>query len=72
MELQPEMILLDQEYATKEEAIRASGQLLVEAGCVEPEYVDASKFQLASTLVKMIPKTLRWFYLELRGSVTSI
>ena len=41
MELQPEMILLDQEYANKEEAIRASGQLLVDAGCVEEGYVDA-------------------------------
>ena len=41
MELQPEMILLDQEFANKEEAIRASGQLLVDAGCVEEGYVDA-------------------------------
>ena len=41
MELQPEMILLDQEYANREEAIRASGQLLVDAGCVEEGYVDA-------------------------------
>lgn len=41
MELMPEMILLDQEYANKEEAIRACGQLLVDAGCVESGYVDA-------------------------------
>lgn len=41
MELNPEMILLDQEYTNKEDAIRACGQLLVEAGCVEEAYVDA-------------------------------
>ncbi|WP_159721223.1 PTS sugar transporter subunit IIA [Enterococcus sp. CSURQ0835] len=41
MELQPEMILLDQSYATKEDAIRACGKLLVDAGCVEAGYVDA-------------------------------
>ncbi|MGO3781088.1 MAG: PTS sugar transporter subunit IIA, partial [Enterococcus viikkiensis] len=41
MELVPEMILMDQEYANKEDAIRACGQLLVDAGCVESGYVDA-------------------------------
>lgn len=41
MELQPEMILMDQSFDSKEDAIRACGKLLVEAGCVEEGYVDA-------------------------------
>lgn len=41
MELNPEMILVNQHYETKEEAIRASGELLVKNGCVDPEYIDA-------------------------------
>ncbi|MBV7389347.1 PTS sugar transporter subunit IIA [Enterococcus sp. ALS3] len=41
MELQAEMILVDQTYQNKEEAIRATGQLLVDAGCVTPEYIEA-------------------------------
>ncbi len=34
-------ILTGQKAATKEEAIRAAGELLVKEGCVEPSYVDA-------------------------------
>ncbi|MBF0709958.1 MULTISPECIES: PTS sugar transporter subunit IIA [unclassified Gemella] len=34
-------IRLGQEFSNKEEAIKAAGKLLVEAGYVEPEYVDA-------------------------------
>lgn len=41
MELVPEMILLNQSFGDKEEAMRKCGELLVENGCVEPEYVDA-------------------------------
>lgn len=41
MELQKDMIKLNQSYANKEEAIRAVGQLLVDAGCVDPDYIPA-------------------------------
>lgn len=41
MELQKEMILLNQTDKTPEEVIKKSGQLLVDAGCVDAEYVDA-------------------------------
>lgn len=41
MKLEKDMILLDQEFTTTQEAITASGQLLVQAGCVTPDYVDA-------------------------------
>lgn len=41
MQLEKNMILLNQEFTTKEEAIRESGRLLVEAGCVEAAYIDA-------------------------------
>ncbi|AYW46399.1 PTS sugar transporter subunit IIA [Tetragenococcus koreensis] len=41
MELQKEMILLNQTDQTPEEVIKKSGQLLVDAGCVEEGYVDA-------------------------------
>ena len=41
MKLTPEMIALNQDIATREAAIRKAGQLLVDAGCVDPEYVDA-------------------------------
>ncbi|MCD5003023.1 PTS sugar transporter subunit IIA [Enterococcus saccharolyticus] len=41
MQLEKNMILLNQEFTTKEEAIRESGRLLVEAGCVETAYIDA-------------------------------
>ncbi|WP_207942352.1 PTS system, mannitol-specific IIA component [Enterococcus sp. DIV2402] len=41
MQLEKDMILLNKEFATKEEAIRESGRLLVEAGCVDEAYVDA-------------------------------
>lgn len=39
--LERESIKLNQPSVTKEEAIRRAGQLLVERGCVEPEYVEA-------------------------------
>lgn len=41
MQLEKDMILLNKEFATKEEAIRESGRLLVETGCVDEAYVDA-------------------------------
>ncbi|GBG95842.1 mannitol-specific PTS system IIA component [Ligilactobacillus salitolerans] len=41
MELQADMIKLNQSVPNKTAAIRLAGQLLVDAGCVEPEYVDA-------------------------------
>ncbi len=41
MQLEKDMILLNKEFATKEEAIRESGRLLVEADCVDEAYVDA-------------------------------
>lgn len=41
MELNPEMILLNQEFENKEEAIRKCGELLVNGGCVEPDYIEA-------------------------------
>lgn len=41
MKLTPEMIALNQDIATREAAIRKAGQLLVDAGCVDSEYVDA-------------------------------
>ncbi|MBA4603802.1 PTS sugar transporter subunit IIA [Thermoactinomyces mirandus] len=49
--LAPENILFDAKVANKEEAIRLTGKLLVERGCVEPEYVDKmlEREQLTST-----------------------
>lgn len=41
MELQKDMITLNAQAATKTQAIRMAGQLLVDAGCVEPEYIDS-------------------------------
>ncbi|MFT4246174.1 MAG: PTS sugar transporter subunit IIA [Micrococcaceae bacterium] len=41
MELSKDMILLDQSYNDKDEAIKACGKLLVDAGCVDENYVDA-------------------------------
>lgn len=41
MDLQENMILLNQSVPNKTEAIKLAGQLLVDAGCVEPEYIDA-------------------------------
>jgi len=41
MELKKEMILLNQTDKTPEEVIRKSGQLLVDAGCVDEDYVEA-------------------------------
>ncbi|MGH2189133.1 PTS sugar transporter subunit IIA, partial [Enterococcus faecium] len=34
-------IELNQQFNTKEEAIRFCGEKLVEAGCVEPAYIEA-------------------------------
>lgn len=39
--LDKKMIALNQQVATQEEGIRLAGQLLVDGGCVEPEYIDA-------------------------------
>lgn len=39
--LSKEMILLNQQVSTKEEAIRLAGQLLVDGGCVDPEYIES-------------------------------
>ncbi|MBO1305006.1 PTS sugar transporter subunit IIA [Enterococcus sp. 669A] len=41
MDLQPEMILMDQSFTDKEEAIRACGRLLADSGCVEEDYIEA-------------------------------
>lgn len=41
MKLNKNMIKLKQHYKTKEEAIRAAGQLLVDNDCVAPNYVDS-------------------------------
>lgn len=41
MKLHKEMIKLNQDVATREEAIRMAGQLLVDYGCAEPEYIAA-------------------------------
>ncbi|GAJ27172.1 PTS system, mannitol-specific IIA component [Liquorilactobacillus sucicola DSM 21376 = JCM 15457] len=41
MDLQENMVLLDQHVATKEEAIRLAGKLLVDNGYAEPEYIDS-------------------------------
>lgn len=35
------MIKLNQDVPTREQAIRMAGQLLVDGGCVEPEYIDS-------------------------------
>ncbi|HCM89802.1 MAG TPA: PTS mannitol transporter subunit IIA [Vagococcus sp.] len=35
------MIILEQQFETKEESIRFCGQKLVEAGCVEEDYIEA-------------------------------
>ena len=34
-------ILLDQKFSDKYEAIRKAGQILIDRGCVDPEYIDA-------------------------------
>lgn len=39
--IQTEMIRLNQSFATTEEAITAAGEVLQDAGCVTPEYVEA-------------------------------
>ena len=50
-----ESICLNQQPVSKEEAIRRAGQMLVERGCVEPEYVDAmlERERLVSTYMGM-------------------
>lgn len=40
-QLVDEMIMLNQNFQNKEEAIRFCGQQLVKAGCVDPAYVEA-------------------------------
>lgn len=51
MKIEKELMQLNQHFKTKEEAIRASGELLVQAGYVEPSYIDAmlERNQLVST-----------------------
>ena len=39
--LDKEMIVLNKAFASKEEAIRFCGQKLVDAGCVDSDYVEA-------------------------------
>ncbi|MBN7273873.1 PTS mannitol transporter subunit IIA [Ligilactobacillus pobuzihii] len=41
MELHQNMISLNQSVPNKTEAIKLAGKLLVDAGCVEPKYVDS-------------------------------
>lgn len=41
MELKHEMIKLNQSYTSKEEVIRAVGELLVAGGAVDPSYIDS-------------------------------
>ncbi|MGX7349508.1 PTS sugar transporter subunit IIA [Dolosicoccus paucivorans] len=41
MKLQPELILLDQTFDNKWDAIRTAGQLLVDAGSVDEDYLDS-------------------------------
>ena len=41
MELKEDMILLDQYFSSKDEAIRQAGQLLVDGGIVEEDYIDS-------------------------------
>ena len=40
--LDKEMIVLNKAFASKEEAIRFCGQKLVDAGCVDSDYVAVS------------------------------
>lgn len=41
LQLDPKMIKLNQDVPTRDKAIRMAGQLLVDGGCVEPEYIDS-------------------------------
>lgn len=41
MELQADMIKINQNFVNEDDAIKLAGQILVDAGCVTPEYVDA-------------------------------
>lgn len=41
MNLDQNMIVLNQKFDTKEDAIRAAGQLLVDGGCVSTDYIDS-------------------------------
>lgn len=40
MKLDEKLIILDQEFNNSEDAIKASGQLLLEHGYIEPEYIN--------------------------------
>ncbi|GFZ26301.1 PTS sugar transporter subunit IIA [Lactobacillus corticis] len=41
MELKKDMILLNQDVTTRDQAIRLAGQLLVDGGCVDEGYIDS-------------------------------
>ncbi|AZZ61388.1 PTS sugar transporter subunit IIA [Oenococcus sp. UCMA 16435] len=41
MDIKKETVLLDQQVATKKEAIQLAGQLLVKNGYAQPEYIDS-------------------------------
>ena len=41
LQLDPKMIKLNQDVPTRDQAIRMAGHLLVDGGCVEPEYIDS-------------------------------
>ena len=41
MKLDPKMIKLNQDVPTRDQAIRMAGQLLVDGGCADPEYIDS-------------------------------
>ncbi|MBP1040532.1 PTS sugar transporter subunit IIA [Vagococcus sp. BWB3-3] len=51
--LQTKAILLNQEFATKKEAIEATGQALLECGYIQPEYIATmhERDQLTSTFI---------------------
>jgi mannitol PTS system EIIA component len=51
--LNQENILLNQQYSDKTEAIKATGQILVEKGYVEPTYIEAmlQREELSSTFM---------------------
>ena len=53
--MRPSGVKLGQKPVSKEEAIRAAGQLLVDQGCVEPNYIEAmlEREQLVTTYMGM-------------------
>lgn len=72
--LDKKMIALNQQVATQEEGIRLAGQLLVDGGCVEPEYIDAMQARNQDVSVYMgnfiaIPMVLKmaWSILKIPG-----